>query len=143
MHKPTAFSNYCNISFDFDINISLKPKGSPFTPTTLSLLKMPTSKYFDQCPPFPANTPVARLATISLSKLKLGDAGESQKLYNECREWGFFLLNLRDVEEGEALLQDAEQMFHLTEETFALDQSTLDKFAFNPPKDLIGYVSQR
>lgn len=99
---------------------------------------MPTAKYFDACPPFPADAPVAPFAKVSLERLKSKDAEETRRLFHACREWGFFLLDLRGSQQGDELLQSAEKMHDLAGETFALDQDALDKFAFNPPKDLIG-----
>lgn len=101
---------------------------------------MPTVKYFDACPPFPAEAPIAPFAKVSLKRLKSKDAGETRRLFDACREWGFFLLDLSGSQQGDELLQAAEKMHDLAGETFALDQDALDKFAFNPPKDLIGYV---
>ena len=104
---------------------------------------MPTSKYFDQCPPFPSDVPVVDLRKVSLQELQENNTEEAEHLYHACREWGFFLLDVKGSKEGEILLQDAETMFNLTAETFALDQSILDKYAFNPPHDLIGYDERK
>lgn len=60
-------------------------------------------------------------------------------MFEACQEWGFFLLDLSDSNEGRVLLRDAEKMFDLNIDTFALDQSTLDSYAYNPPHDLTGY----
>ncbi|KAJ5108515.1 oxidoreductase 2OG-Fe(II) oxygenase family [Penicillium angulare] len=100
---------------------------------------MPTPKYFQECPPFPADTPVHDLPTVSFLALKAGDTKESERLYEACRAWGFFLLDLRESEDGKTLLQDAEKMYDLTRETYSLDQSILDEYAYNPPYDLTGY----
>jgi isopenicillin N synthase-like dioxygenase len=98
---------------------------------------MPTAEYFAQCPPFPEDTDVVDLPRISLGSLR-SDATEGGKLLTACREWGFFLLQLDSCDNGDALLKDAETMFNLTEELFSLDQATLDKFAYDAPRDLTG-----
>lgn len=100
---------------------------------------MPTPRYFAQAPPFPAETPVATLPTISLQALQNASSNEAKKLFEACREWGFFLLDLTGSNEGTALLHDAENMFDLTTELFALDQDTLDRYAYDAPRDLTGY----
>ncbi|KAL2811251.1 hypothetical protein BJX63DRAFT_444279 [Aspergillus granulosus] len=93
---------------------------------------MPTTEYFAGCPPFPTDTEIIDLPRISLASLQSNTTGEGEKLFRAGREWGFFLWK-RDV------VKDAERMFELTEELFSLDQATLDKFAYDAPRDLTGY----
>ncbi|KAL3460050.1 oxidoreductase [Aspergillus heterothallicus] len=105
---------------------------------------MPTPEYFANCPPFPEDLPGIDLTRISLAELQANRADEREKLFKACREWGFFQLKLdagaqASIETSATLLKDAEGMFRLTEELFSLDQHTLDKFAYNAPKDLTGY----
>lgn len=100
---------------------------------------MPTARYFAQAPPFPANTPIINLPILTFSQLQSGNPIEAEKLFAACREWGFFLLDLHDSADGRTLLHDAESMFDLNTELFSLDQSTLDQYAYNAPKDLTGY----
>jgi hypothetical protein len=102
---------------------------------------MPTEKLFSQCPEFPSTVPVADLPILLLDKLCEDDEDETKKLFDACREYGFFLLDLRSSKAGETLLHDAERMFELTTTTLNLNQSVLDKYAYNPPKDLLGYVT--
>ncbi|KAK2608362.1 hypothetical protein QQS21_003047 [Conoideocrella luteorostrata] len=100
---------------------------------------MPTAKYFDQVPAFPPDVPLASLPKVSFPALQKNSDAESKRLFDACREWGFFLLDLKDSNEGEIMLHDAGNMFDLTAETFALDQATLDSYAYKPPHDLTGY----
>ncbi|RAH80124.1 oxidoreductase [Aspergillus japonicus CBS 114.51] len=100
---------------------------------------MPTRKYFAQAPSFPDDTPTVALPTISLHSLKAHDPTESQNLFTASREWGFFVLDLRDDDQGARLLHQAERMFDLDAELFALDQATLDQYAYDAPRDLTGY----
>ena len=99
---------------------------------------MPTPAYFSRCPEFPSDVPVADIPAISFDKLKSGSDGESERLYEACREHGFFLLDFDNSEEGAVLLHDAERMFDLTKETFELSQPVLEEYASKPPKDLLG-----
>lgn len=78
------------------------------------------------------------LPRISLKSLQLKSHEESKKLYDACCEHGFFLLGLEDSPQGQGLLEDAENMFALTTETFGRGQEYLSKYAYNPPKDLTG-----
>ncbi|RAL02383.1 oxidoreductase [Aspergillus ibericus CBS 121593] len=100
---------------------------------------MPTPKYFDQCPPFPSDIPVANIPILPFNDLQNNSATESEKLFSACQEFGFFLLKLTDSEAGEQLLQDAERMMDLTTTTLSLDRQVLDKYAYKPPRDLLGY----
>ncbi|KAJ5377288.1 uncharacterized protein N7496_004697 [Penicillium cataractarum] len=100
---------------------------------------MPTSRYFDPCPPFPKDVPVLEIPQISFQQLQNGNHETTVSMFEACREYGFFLLDLIHSDEGATLLQDAEKMFELTTETFALGSETLEKHAYDPPRDLTGY----
>jgi hypothetical protein len=50
---------------------------------------------FLDLPPFPEDVPTAPLLRISLNRLTQGDSGEIDKLWQACRELGFFYLDLR------------------------------------------------
>jgi hypothetical protein len=102
---------------------------------------MPSTKYFDRCPEFPSDIPVADIPTISFQNLKDADEGESYKLFDACQDHGFFLLDLAGSSDGDNLLKDAEAMFDIGSETLSLDSETLNKYAYNPPKDLTGYTT--
>lgn len=104
---------------------------------------MPTAKYFSKCPPFPSDVPVASIQTISLDKLERNDVEESKSLFQACREYGFFSLDLQTSSTGKALLEDAEAMFDLTDEVMDLGKATLSQYAYQPPKTLEGYVNHR
>ncbi|KAJ5579509.1 uncharacterized protein N7459_005494 [Penicillium hispanicum] len=100
---------------------------------------MPTPPYFTKCPPFPDQIPVVDLPRISFRALQDDCRNEASNMYEACREFGFFLLDLSGSDDGTTLLNHAGRMFDLTTETFALGQETLGKFAYNPPRDLTGY----
>ncbi|PYI03761.1 oxidoreductase [Aspergillus sclerotiicarbonarius CBS 121057] len=102
---------------------------------------MPTPKYFNRCPPFPSDIPVAKIPILSFKDLQNNSTIESEKLFNACQEFGFFLLKLTDSEAGEQLLRDAENMMDLTTTTLSLDRQILDEYAYKPPRDLLGYKS--
>ncbi|KAB8225744.1 oxidoreductase [Aspergillus novoparasiticus] len=94
---------------------------------------MPTSKLFEQCPPFPSGLPLVALTKVSLSALESNCAAEAQKLLSACQEWGFFLLDLEGSDEGTAMLQCAEDMFDLTADLSAMDYETLNRYHHKPP----------
>ncbi|KAL4881116.1 oxidoreductase [Aspergillus karnatakaensis] len=101
---------------------------------------MPTAEYFKPYPPFPSDVPVVSLSRISLEALKDNNTAETEKLFQACQEWGFFLLDLRGSSQGTTLLELAEKMFDLTTELSALDQATLDLYSFKDP-DFTRYKS--
>ncbi|KAJ5291697.1 hypothetical protein N7478_000948 [Penicillium angulare] len=102
-------------------------------------LTMPTTKYFSQCPIFPSNVSTASLPKVSVEALRSRSETEGQILFEACQKWGFFLLDLRNSEKGNELLEITEHMFELTDETFNLGQTVLDDYAYKPPQDLTGY----
>lgn len=95
---------------------------------------------FSNYPAFPSDIPLANIPKISLSKLTSGDKYEGDSLFEACREYGFFLLELNSLPEGQELLKDANNLFDVAQATLTLDKTTLDSFAYNPPKDLLEYV---
>jgi hypothetical protein len=101
---------------------------------------MPTSTYFSKYPDFPSDFtfPVADIPTLSLNKLQAGSGEESLRLYQACRKEGFLFLDLHDSQQGDILLQNGEKMFDLIEKTLTLDQQTLEKYACDAPRSLIG-----
>ncbi|KAJ5495612.1 oxidoreductase2OG-Fe(II) oxygenase family [Penicillium diatomitis] len=102
---------------------------------------MPTEKCFDQAPPFPEDVPKLSIPSISLLNLQNGDSETTKEMYEACQVDGFFILDLSESHEGEILLQNAEQMFELAGEVFALGSEILETFAYQPPHDLTGYKS--
>jgi len=101
---------------------------------------MNMSKLFHQCPEFPTDVAVANIPILSYKKLKDNSSDEeSKKLYEACREHGFFLLDLRDTADGERVLEDAETMFEISKAVFNLESEVLHKYNSKPPKDLMGY----
>ena len=101
---------------------------------------MPTAKYFSKYPEFPADVSVSDIPTVSFEKLERGADDEPNRLYNACREFGFFKLDLQSSENGRVLLQHAEMMLDVCAETLTLDRAILNNYAYNPPKDLLGYA---
>ena len=102
---------------------------------------MASKKYFDHYPEFPSTVPVVRLARVSIDSLQNGSPEASRQLFEACRDYGFFLLDLSGSESGRELLDEAEYMFSVITKTFDLPQAELDSFPFNPPKSLLGYIS--
>ena len=101
---------------------------------------MPTVDHFDKYPPFPADVPVADLRCLSFTKLLADEESESERLFQSCREIGFFVVDLRGTSEGEAMLKHAEIAFDLNKKIFGLDQEELNKHAFQPNESLFGFV---
>jgi isopenicillin N synthase-like dioxygenase len=99
---------------------------------------MPTPNYFNGCPEFPSDVSVADIPTISFNDLKNNRDQASEKLYEACREYGLFLLGLTKSEEGGILLKDAEMMFDISAAMFNLEPEVLERYAYNPPKELLG-----
>ncbi|KAL8947580.1 MAG: hypothetical protein Q9222_006158, partial [Ikaeria aurantiellina] len=100
---------------------------------------MPTQKQFNKVPPFPSDVPVIDLERLGFAKLLANDHNESQKLFEACRETGFFLIDLRGCDEGKTMLKHAETAFNLSEKIHKIDEDELKRYNYNPPADLFGY----
>lgn len=79
-------------------------------------------------PPFPSDLPTASLESISLSRLQSGDAAESSKLFDSCRNLGFFYLDLTGCQLGERVICLAESLHELQQEFFALPHQDKDQY---------------
>ena len=86
--------------------------------------------------PFPNTVPTAPLLRISLAKLLSGDAAEQDRVWKACRDLGFFYLDMRTNEQipdaglldGNAILDDADQLFQVGEGLFDLPLEEKQKF---------------
>lgn len=73
-------------------------------------------------PPFPDNVPSVKLETFSLAQLEKGDEALEERLFQTCKERGFFYLDFHDSavssmqEDGDAIARLAEKVFNLPEE---------------------------
>jgi hypothetical protein len=74
-----------------------------------------TDLSFLDLPPFPEDVPTAPLLRISLSKLTQGDLGEIDRLWQACRELGFFYLDLRDASADRNSMSKPSPVHDLTE----------------------------
>jgi hypothetical protein len=111
----------------------------PFTSISAHLMvTMPTKTLFELLPPFPNNVPIANIPRLSLNKLFANESFESERLYDACRTYGFFHLNLEGPSGGESLLKDAEAMYELDRRIHRLEQVEKMKYAYSPPSQLFG-----
>jgi hypothetical protein len=69
-------------------------------------------------PPFPDDVPTAPIARVSLSKILDGDPDEAASTLEACRTFGFFYLDLRSTSLGDDLLEEAEDLLHLSYKAF-------------------------
>jgi isopenicillin N synthase-like dioxygenase len=100
---------------------------------------MITKSSLDNLPPFPDNVHTAPIASVSLSKLLANDNGEGQKVLEACRTHGFFYLDMRDCSEGQALLDESEQLLQLATRAFQPPLEEKQKFALKKGVSLYGY----
>ena len=98
-----------------------------------------TMNSIKEIPPFPEDIPTAPLLRLSLAKLLAHDAPEVERLMRASEEIGFFYLDLQDSEHGRGLLNDADALFGLGEELFALDLAEKERFDFSAKGSYFGY----
>ena len=83
---------------------------------------------FPELPPFPMDVPTADLPQISYAKLQAGEKIEVDRLFEACKHWGFFLLDLRDNADGSALLDLADQVVEIGKKAFELDLEEKNRY---------------
>lgn len=92
----------------------------------------------EKYPPFPADVPTAPIAEISLRKLLEKDATESERVFDACKTYGFFYLNLRDHEQGAQLEAGSKEMARVAEETFKLSLEQKNEYHISKSGKLFG-----
>ncbi|KAI7298725.1 Clavaminate synthase-like protein [Hortaea werneckii] len=115
---------------------------------------------FDDLPPFPKNVPTAPLLRLNLNRLLQGDGQETERLWNACRDIGFFYLDLRDGQarkgdsfqeeddddkavatqfDGNGLLEGSADLFDLGEKVFMLPTEEKQQYDFKDRGSYFGY----
>lgn len=88
-------------------------------------------------PPFPDDIPSVKLETYSYAQLEKGDAELEDRLFQTCKERGFFYLDLNGSSVS-SMGADCEAIAKLAEKVFQLPQEEKDKY---PMRDsLFGQV---
>ncbi|KAG4431665.1 hypothetical protein IFR05_012848 [Cadophora sp. M221] len=93
---------------------------------------------FSSLPPFPSTVPTAPLHRLSLQKLRI-DPKESDRLFSSSKDLGFFYFDLRGDEEGESLLQDADELFSMAPKLYDLGREELSKYDYKSKGSYVGY----
>jgi len=105
-------------------------QGSPFfPPSAFQLIDMDTSTV----------VPTVPLSRISFAKLLAKDKGETERLFQACKNLGFFSLDLRSHPEGTQLLGVSDRLLALGEPLFDLPPKELLQYRMSG-KSMYGYV---
>ena len=83
---------------------------------------------FPGLPPFPEDVPTIELAHISYHKLQACDAAEVEHLFQACKDWGFFYLDLRDSTYGPPFLTLVDEVLDIGKKLFELDLEKKNKY---------------
>ena len=118
---------------------------------------------FEGLPPFPDDDVLTvPLLRISLRRLILGDAHETERLWDACSKLGFFYLDARGASgealdrshisngsksengettltDGDALIRDADRLFKVSDELFSQPVEELSKYDFAAKGSYFGY----
>lgn len=89
---------------------------------------MPPSTSHHKLPPFPDGIPTAPLLTIHLEKLEAGDADESSRFFQACKDLGFFYLDMWGSSLGERVVGLAEDVNALQERWWELPNDVKDQY---------------
>lgn len=97
-----------------------------------------SSETFPTLPPFPTDIPTAPLLRLSLSKLGKSEA-ESTALFKASKDLGFFYLDLRGDQLGDALLDESGRLFEVSKKLFDEGPEGLEKFDYSGQGSYYGY----
>lgn len=90
-------------------------------------------------PPFPSDITTAPLVSLSLAKLEVHDAAESEAFFKSCRSLGFFYLNMEGSTLGEHLVSEAEQLHKLQQDFFERPNDEKEVYAREKIDPFFGY----
>jgi hypothetical protein len=93
---------------------------------------------FRGLPPFPDDISTAPLHRLSLSALRKTVA-ESEALFAASKNLGFFYLDLRDDDLGNALIQGSDQVFGIGPDIFDLGREKLAEYDHAAKGSIMGY----
>lgn len=110
---------------------------------------------FPGLPLFADTVPTAPLLRISLFKLAIGDVDEQNRLWDACRQLGFFYMDMRmpntgavnvggekgNIIDGEAILTEKDQLFELMKDMWALPNDEKQKYDRSDQGNYFGSVS--
>jgi hypothetical protein len=109
------------------------------TVTSISTCTDPVENLsFRELPPFPDDIPTAPLHRLSLSALRKTDT-ESEALFAASKNLGFFYLDLRDDDLGNALIQESDQVFGIGPDIFDLGRDKLAEYDHAAKGSIMGY----
>lgn len=94
----------------------------------------------EKYPPFPDSDDLAliNLETISLRKIQNADETEQTRMFEACKGWGFFFLDLSDSEQGKVILDGANELCRVAEQAFKLPLEEKVQYRFGI-KEFFGY----
>lgn len=115
-----------------------KDQFSAMASETLTQTDTVQSLAFPDLPPFPSDIPIAPLHRLVLSKLR-NDPAESERLFSSSKDLGFFYLDLRQDQDGEVLLREAEGLFGLAPALYDLGREELQKYDYKAQGSYMGY----
>jgi len=98
-----------------------------------------TFEAFSDLPTFPDSVSTAPLVRISLDKLLQHDSAEEGRCWKACCDLGFFYLDLRQNDDGEALLDHADRLFEVMKGFFELPVEEKTCFDFADQGSYFGY----
>lgn len=109
-------------------------------------MPLTTENTFKGIPTFPNTVPTAPLLRISLAKLLAGDAEEQDRVWQACQDLGFFYLDMRTDNDahdlgllkGNAILDDADQLFKTGEGFFDLPVEEKQQYDFSERNSYFG-----
>lgn len=100
---------------------------------------MASKRLFEGIPPFPDDIPIAPLYTIDLRGMRAGDEKVAQKTLAACQDLGFFLLDLRGDELGDAVVGEIDQLFSLGKDLMTLPIDVKEQYLHDPPRSFLGF----
>ncbi|KAM4065029.1 2OG-Fe(II) oxygenase superfamily protein [Hirsutella rhossiliensis] len=100
---------------------------------------MASEKLFRDIPPFPENVPTMPMHTVSLAGLNSRDEKTAQQALDACQELGFFLVDLRGDELGEAVMEEIDHLFAVGKDIMDLPQDVKRAFLHDIPRSFLGF----
>ena len=82
--------------------------------------------------------PTMPMYTISLGDLRAEDERTARTMFTACQELGFFLLDLRQDELGESMIQEIDSLFDVGKDMMSLPEDIKEQYLYNILQSFLG-----
>ncbi|KJZ80515.1 hypothetical protein HIM_00365 [Hirsutella minnesotensis 3608] len=100
---------------------------------------MASEALFREIPAFPEDVPLMEMKTVSLASLHAGDSEAVERMFEACKELGFFLLDLHGDDLGDKMVEEIDRLFGVGKDIMDLPPEVKQPCLHDIPKSFLGF----